>query len=179
MTIAATGLVMEHIVQKTNPVYVNGHVCENDRSLGLNRIYAPNGLRLRLPGSTEALQTTDLPFTDIPSGDFYYDAVKWAYENKVASGMTTTTFGPNSTTTRGQVVTFLWRAMGSPEPETKSNPFKDVKSSNYYYKAVLWAVENGITSGTTPNKFSPDSNCTNAHILAFIYRLLGEPGKTA
>ncbi|MBR0442067.1 MAG: S-layer homology domain-containing protein, partial [Firmicutes bacterium] len=89
-----------------------------------------------------------------------------------------TTFSPMRTCTRGQVVTFLWRSMGEPEPVTTTNPFTDVKTTDYYYKPVLWAVENGITDGTSPTAFSPNVTCRNNHILTFIWRAAGRPGDT-
>lgn len=113
------------------------------------------------------------PFSDVSNSDYYYDAVLWAYENDVTKGTTETTFSPNATCTRGQVVTFLWRSVGQPEPETSVNPFTDVSTSNYYYKAVLWAVENGITNGTSATTFSPNNLCTYAHVITFLWRSAG------
>ena len=118
------------------------------------------------------------PFTDVPSGAYYTDAVLWAYQNNITSGTTATTFAPHSTCTRGQVVTFLWRAQGEPEPKTAVNPFQDIKASDYYYKAVLWAYENRITSGTTATAFSPRDTCTNGHVVTFLWRVNGEPSPT-
>ena len=115
------------------------------------------------------------PFTDVKADDYFHDAVLWAYFNGITTGTSATKFSPASTCTRGQVVTFLWRAMGEPEPETKENPFTDVKESDYYYKPILWAVENGITNGTSATKFSPNTTCSYAHILTFIWRAIGEP----
>ena len=118
------------------------------------------------------------PFEDVKTTDYFYEPVVWAYVEGITTGTTATKFAPQSTCTRGQVVTFLWRAMGKPEPDTKTNPFGDVKESDYYYKPILWAVEKGITTGTSEKRFSPDVTCTNAHILTFIWRALGEEGKT-
>lgn len=120
------------------------------------------------------------PFTDVAEDSYYYDATVWAYNAKpqITDGTSATTFGPNKICTRGQVVTFLWRAAGCPEPKSSSNPFTDVKTSDYFYKPVLWAVEQGITDGTAPDQFSPAVTCKNSHILTFIWRALGEPGKT-
>ena len=118
------------------------------------------------------------PFEDVKSTDYFYEPVIWAYGEGITTGTTATKFAPQATCTRGQVVTFLWRTMGEPEPATKTNPFGDVKASDYYYKAILWAVEKGITTGTSAKRFSPDVTCTNAHILTFIWRTLGEEGKT-
>ena len=122
--------------------------------------------------------STANPFFDVKESDYFYDAVMWAYEERITTGTTATKFAPQSTCTRGQVVTFLWRAMGEPEAKNTVNPFEDVKVSDYYYKAVLWAIEQGITTGTSAKRFSPDVTCTNAHILTFIWRTMGEVGKT-
>ena len=108
-------------------------------------------------------------------GAFYYDSFLWAVEEGVTSGMSPTTFEPGTTCTRGQVVTFLWRAKGCPEPTSSKNPFKDVKEGAFYYKAVLWAVENGITSGTGEGKFSPDDPCTRGQVVTFLWRTMEEP----
>ena len=110
------------------------------------------------------------PFTDVADTDYYYDAVLWAAENGVTTGTSATTFGPGDTCTRGQVVTFLWRAAGQPEPSGSANPFSDVKESDYFYKAVLWAVEKGITTGATADSFAPKNTCSSAHIITFLYR---------
>ena len=114
-------------------------------------------------------------FTDVPANAYYAPAVAWAVENGVTSGTTSTTFSPGTKCTRAQVVTFLWRAAGSPKPKNSRNPFKDVKSSAYYYNAVLWAVENNITSGTSASTFSPDASCTRGQVVAFLWRYEGEP----
>ena len=121
---------------------------------------------------------SNLPFTDVPGGAYYADAVQWALDNGVTTGTTATTFSPNDTCTRGQVVTFLWRAKGEPAPKTAANPFADVKTGDYYYNAVLWAVEQGITTGTSATAFSPTDTCTRAHIVTFLWRCLGQPGRT-
>ncbi len=115
------------------------------------------------------------PFGDVAESDYFYDAVLWAYyaEPQVTNGISATEFGPMSTVTRGQAVTFLWRAMGCPEPQTEANPFEDVKESAYYYKPVLWAVEKGVTNGTDATHFTPAQTCSTAHILTFLYRTLG------
>ncbi len=113
---------------------------------------------------------TENPFTDVKAGKWYYDAVMWAYENEITSGVGDGLFGVGQGCTREQVVTFLWKALGSPEPETAECPFEDVKPGRYYYKAVLWAVENGITSGTSPTTFGPKDTCTRAQIVTFLYK---------
>ena len=114
------------------------------------------------------------PFTDLKQSAFYYKAVLWAVEKGITTGATKTTFAPGKPCTRGQIVTFLWRFKNSPEPTTTENPFGDVKESGFYYKAVLWAVENNVTSGTGKGKFSPDSTCTRGQVVTFLYRASGE-----
>ena len=111
-------------------------------------------------------------FSDISPDDYYYNAVLWAYDHQITTGTTDTTFEPDKTCTRAQVVAFLWRFAGSPEPVTTANPFKDVKADKYYYKAVLWALENGITTGTTKTTFEPDKTCTRAQVVTFLYRYM-------
>ena len=123
----------------------------------------------------EETKPTENPFTDVGSGMYYTVPVLWAVENRVTAGTSATTFGPNDGCTRAQVVTFLWRAAGQPEPTGSRNPFTDVSSSAYYYKAVLWAVENGITAGTSATTFSPDGTCTRAQIVTFLWRYEGMP----
>lgn len=115
------------------------------------------------------------PFTDVPTTEYYAQAVAWAVENRITSGVAADKFGPKQGCTRAQIVSFLWRMAGSPEPETIENPFKDVHSQNYYYKAVLWAVEKGITTGTSATKFSPNDTCTRGQIVTFLWRAEGEP----
>ena len=121
------------------------------------------------------------PFKDVKEGDFYYDAVLWAVnaDPQVTSGTSATTFSPNDTCTRAQVVTFLWRAKGCPEPKSSNNPFGDVKAGEYYYKAVLWAVENEITAGTSKTTFSPNTGCTRAQVVTFLWRTEGQPKPTS
>ncbi|MCK9477924.1 MAG: S-layer homology domain-containing protein [Firmicutes bacterium] len=115
------------------------------------------------------------PFADIKGGAYYEAPVIWALQNNVTAGTSVTTFSPNDTCTRGQVVTFLWRAKGQPEPASTHNPFTDVKADDYYYKAVLWAVENGITSGTSATAFSPGDICTSAQVVTFLWRSNDKP----
>ena len=114
-------------------------------------------------------ETRAMPFTDVPVGSYYYDAVLWAVENGITKGTSDTTFSPNMTCTRAQIVTFLWRSEKSPAAGT-ANLFVDVKSTVYYADAVLWAVENDITKGTTNTTFSPDADCTRAQIVTFLWR---------
>lgn len=106
---------------------------------------------------------------------YYYEPVYWAVENRITAGYTTTSFAPDMACTRGQVVTFLWRAAGQPEPKSTACSFNDVPSNAYYYKAVLWAVENNITSGLNNTTFAPDQECTRGQIVTFMYRFAGQP----
>ena len=119
----------------------------------------------------------DLPnsFSDLAPNDFCYDAVMWAVGRDITGGIGNDTFGPNLPCTRAQAVTFLWRAAGSPEPETRVMPFTDVPVGSYYYNAVLWAIENGITEGTRDTMFSPDATCSRAQIVTFLWRAGGSP----
>ena len=114
-------------------------------------------------------ETRTMPFTDVPVGSYFYDAVLWAVENGITKGTSNTTFSPNDTCSRAQIVTFLWRSQKSPAAGSR-NPITDVKPSAYYLDAVLWAVESGITKGTTATKFSPDADCTRAQIVTFLWR---------
>ena len=114
------------------------------------------------------------PFSDVSTSAYYYEAVKWAQEKGITGGIGNGLFGPNRPCTRAQIVTFLWRAAGSPEPKSMSS-FSDVSADSYYAKAVAWAVENGITTGTGDGKFSPDATCTREQAVAFLYRASGSP----
>lgn len=112
----------------------------------------------------------ELSFVDVAKSDYYYDAVKWAVDNGVTTGVTDTIFAPGNPCTRAQTVTFLWRAAGMPQATNRVNPFTDVSVNDYYYEAVLWAVENGITGGTTATTFSPNATCTRAQVVTFLWR---------
>ncbi len=114
-------------------------------------------------------------FTDVPADAYYAEPVKWAVENNITGGIDETHFGPQASCTRAQAVTFLWNAAGRPEPQGNGNQFTDVKSGSYYEKAVQWAVENNITGGTGNNTFSPDSVCTRAQIVTFLYHAASSP----
>ena len=114
-------------------------------------------------------------FTDVHAEDYYYDAVFWAAQKGITGGMSDTLFAPNAACPRAQIVTFLWRAAGSPEPKSTNHPFADVPSGSYYEKAVLWAVENGITEGTSDTTFAPGIICTRAQGAALLYRAAGSP----
>ncbi len=114
-------------------------------------------------------------FEDVKAGDFFFDPVEWAVENGVTTGATATTFDPNGKCLRGHVVTFLWRAAGSPEPTKTENPFTDVKETDFFYKAVLWAVEKGITNGLTTTTFGPYAECNRAQVVTFLWRARSKP----
>ena len=117
----------------------------------------------------------DAAFEDVPVGSFYFDPVQWAVDEEITAGTTPTTFDPNGKCMRAVVVTFLWKAAGSPEPETTENPFTDVKEGSYYYKAVLWAYENKVTSGLTATTFGPTALCNRAQVVTFLYNAMGKP----
>ena len=117
-----------------------------------------------------------ISFADVKSGSYCYDAVQWAVAKGITLGMSDGSFAPNAPCTRGQIVTFLWRAMGCPAPKSTVNPFTDVKSGSYCYEAVLWAVEQGITKGTTATTFSPNETCTRGQAVTFLCRAVGTEG---
>ena len=111
-------------------------------------------------------------FADVPADAYFADAVKWAVDKGVTNGLSDTMFGPYESCTRAQIVTFLWRVAGSPEPKGTAAGMTDVVSGSYYEKAVAWAIENGITTGTTTSTFSPDATCTRGQSVTFLYRAL-------
>ena len=132
------------------------------------------GSKVTVEASFKAV-TPDNPFTDVSEDSYYYDAVLWAVDKGVTAGTSATTFTPDDICTRAQAVTFLWRAAGSPAPKSNAMPFTDILAGSYYYDAVLWAVEQGITDGTSYTTFSPDVNCSRAQIVTFLYRVAGSP----
>lgn len=144
-------------------------------------LFDPNGICTRAQAVTflwraagsPAPKSSTMPFTDVPSGSYFYHAVLWAVENGITKGTSDTTFSPNATCSRAQIVTFLWRSQSSPVAGS-SNPFTDVKPDAYYADAVLWAVKEGATKGTSDITFSPSDNCTRAQIVTFIYRVLAK-----
>lgn len=139
--------------------------------------FSPDGICTRAQAATflwraagsPKPETRTMPFTDVPAGSYYYDAVLWAVENGITKGTSNTTFSPNMTCSRAQIVAFLWRSEKSPAAGT-ANPFADVKSTAYYADAVLWAVKENITKGTTSTTFSPNADCTRAQIVTFLWR---------
>ena len=116
--------------------------------------------------------TADCPFEDVPETAYYYRAVLWAVERQITSGTSDTTFSPTQVCTRAQIITFLWRAKGSPAASAGEFPFQDVAESAYYRNAVAWAIEKGITGGTAPTAFSPHKTCTRAQIVTFLYKTI-------
>lgn len=114
-------------------------------------------------------------FKDVKTGSFCFDAVEWAVDEGIAKGIDKTHFAPDQACTRGQIVTFLWREAGSPEPKTTKCPFKDVSNDSYYYKAVLWAYENEITTGVDKKHFAPDDECTRAQVATFLWNANEQP----
>lgn len=117
----------------------------------------------------EFVKTAPTSFVDVPANAYFADAVKWAADKGITNGLPDTMFGPYASCTRAQIVTFLWRAAGSPEPKAASS-FTDVPASAYYAKAVEWAVANNVTNGTSATTFSPNADCTRAEIVTFLYR---------
>ena len=132
-----------------------------------------NGKCSRCGGQLES------PFTDVPANAFYFDPVQWAVENGITTGMDAAHFAPITECNRAQVVTFLWRAAGSPEPTTTENPFEDVPTNAFYYKAVLWAVENQITNGLSDTEFGPSALCNRAQVVTFLWRAQSSPESNA
>ena len=128
-------------------------------------------------GTVTPSKPETLPFTDVEEGSYCYDAVRWAVEKGVTEGVSETSFAPNEPCTRGQAVTFLWRAAGSPAPESQEMPFTDVAESSPYAKAILWAAENGVTKGVTETTFAPNQPCTRGQIVTFLYRSQGAPAQ--
>ncbi len=145
---------------------------------------AEDSLASLAPASIVAVVSASEPgviravFSDVPGEAYYGPAVQWALDTDITEGTAPGFFTPEGTCTRAQALTFLWRAMGEPEPAAEANLFADLEDGAYYYKAVLWALSEGITSGTDETHFSPDTLCTNAHILTFLWRTMGEPLKT-
>ena len=123
----------------------------------------------RAAGSPEPT-ITENPFDDVNVNDYFYKAVLWAVEKNITNGVAAKTFGPTQLCNRAQVVTFLWRAMEKPTVTSTEHPFKDVVEGEFYYDAMLWAVENGITNGVSATAFGPDTVCNRAQVVTFLYR---------
>ena len=164
-------------------------------TLGSLTAYTSNKVDLKLTDKGEGKYTFTMPaskvfvasvfnpvngrFVDVPSGSYFEEAVNWAVANGITTGTSATTFDPDGICTRAQAVTFLWRAAGSPAPANSATPFTDVAADSYYAQAVAWAVENGITKGTSDTTFSPDAHCGRAQIVTFLWRAQKSPVVTA
>lgn len=168
---------------KINVFYNNGTKETVDLSAatirGFSNLFAGN-VTITAAYKDFALQLTVLilaenPFKDVKVNEYYEIPVLWAVTKKITTGTAQDSFSPDDTCTRGQIVTFLWRAAGEPIPQSTKNPFNDVSKDAYYYKAVLWAVEQGITTGTSANTFSPDAACTRGQVATFLWRAAGKP----
>ena len=151
-------------------------ISTTDKGNGKFTFTMPNG---KVSVSATFKQTTVTPpstgFVDVPASAYYADAVKWAVEKGITTGTSATTFSPETSCTRAQMVTFLWRAAGSPAPKATTTAFTDLDKSAYYYDAVLWAVEQGITTGTSATTFSPNATVTRGQTVTFLYRFAGQP----
>lgn len=150
-----------------DPGYTGDVVCSECGELLLSGVdIAPTGADSYL---------LDNPFEDVKPLAYYYKSVLWAYYGGITTGKTEDTFAPRDDCTRAQIVTFLWRTLGEPEPRAAESPFTDIDENAYYYKAVLWAVENGITKGTSDTTFTPGRACTRGEVVTFLWRAMGEP----
>ena len=148
-----------------------GELLESGQSIAPLGHRYENGLCIHC-GEAEFVE---IPFEDVREVDYYATPVLWAVQQGVTNGTSPTEFSPEKPCTRGQIVTFLWRAFGSPEPTSAENPFTDVPETVYYYKAILWAVEQGITTGTSATTFSPEATCTRGQVATFLWRACGKP----
>ena len=193
----STKLVIDH--SAVTATAADGAICDFGGGITIrnSEIVKPQGGRISSEGKdiTDSAGTVsndvqidqtipaESPFTDVEEGKYYFTPVLWAFyhDPQVTNGTDAAHFSPDATCTRGQVVTFLWRAAGCPEPSGGGNPFADVKSGAFYYKAVLWAVEKGVTNGTSPTTFSPDQGCTRGQVVTFLHRFSDapEPGGSA
>ena len=142
--------------------------------------YGTTGTGTRQLTGTVAIKIGQtMNFIDVKTTDYFYNSVKWAVGKNITNGTSSTTFSPYKSCTRAEIVTFLWRAAGSPEPTASEMTFTDVKADSYYYKAVLWAVENKITSGMSDTLFAPDATCSRSQIVTFLYRMQNSPESKA
>ena len=163
------GNALGHKFSSSEPYCLNGCGTKNP---DYKSHHTPSGKPNGKP-SPDKPGTAKNPFTDVTAGDYFYDAVVWAANQGIALGDSATTFRPNGTCARAEIVTFLWRAAGSPEPAGTGTSFQDVPENAYYYKAVLWAAENGIVKGTTETEFGANAACTRAQVVTFLYRYAG------
>ena len=157
--------------------YTVSNVKIDGRSIGAVKSYTFENVKRA--HTIEVRFTRANEFIDVPSDSYFYEVVMWAVENGVTTGISASRFDPDAICTRAQAVTFLWRAAGSPKPETRTMPFTDVPVGSYYYDAVLWAVENGITEGTSDTRFSPNATCSRAQIVAFLWRSEKSPAASS
>ena len=168
------GVPLDEVVMDYIEVVLEGNVSAEDYGEPAGRITITDGEEepVEPPAEPEAPA-----FTDVPADAYYADAVAWAVENGITAGTSATTFSPDNACTRGQMVTFLWRAAGEPTPTTTAteNPFTDVIEGQYYFNAVLWAVENGITNGLDATTFGPNATVNRGQTVTFLYRAAGEP----
>jgi hypothetical protein len=153
--------------------YVVANVKIDGRSIGAVKSYTFENVRRNHTIEVSFARANE--FIDVPAGSYFYEAVMWAVENGVTTGISASRFDPDGICTRAQAVTFLWRVAGSPAAKSAVMPFADVKVGSYYYDAVLWAVENGITKGTSETMFSPDATCSRAQIVTFLWRSQKSP----
>ena len=147
---------------------------------GIEAIEAAETVEAVREALAEALKLIDdltytNPFTDVAEDAFYAEAVRWAFENEITTGTSENSFDPDKTITRAEAVTFLWRAAGEPEPAATVSPFADVTENDFFFKAVMWAVENGITTGMDQNHFGPYVTANRAQVITFLWRANGEP----
>ena len=149
-----------------------------DKGDGKYTFVMPSGKVEVSASFSKVQQPENFPYRDVSKDSYYYDAVQWATDKGITNGVAEGLFAPDGLCTRGQIVTFLWRSVGSPAPKTAEMPFADVAENAYYAQAVLWALENGITKGTSETTFSPEQTCTRAQAVAFLYRLAGTPAVT-
>ncbi len=163
-----------------SPAYASGLGTQTVTVSYRNVVFVTYDISVDQPKLPLITGKTGNPFTDVPEEAYYAGAVDWAYSSdpQVTDGNGKDKFMPYQLCTRGQVVTFLWRAMGCPEPENLYEPFDDVDENDYFYKPVIWAVSRGITDGTSKTTFSPNSQCKCSHILTFLWRTIGRPGDT-
>ena len=163
--------------------YAVSNVKIDGKSIGAVRSYTFENVRHAHTIEVSFMKAGGSPqtgvFVDVATGSYYEDAVDWAVENGITTGVSANRFDPNGVCTRAQAVTFLWRAAGSPAPRSRTMPFTDVPAGSYYYDAVLWAVENGITKGTSDTRFSPDATCSRAQIVAFLWRSEKSPAASS